>query len=392
MSLVRDSVVRWASPGATMQRQRKAKAELFKKAAAAGDATGVAADDPTSGATGRDVAWSLPEGAEDANVKKAPAIAPPADGHCRVAVRVPARKKGGQDVALPPQDFDARKTTLAEFLTWVRQQPAAVRALYGASTSDPNTTNDRAPLRVVLRACGVDASEGGADSKAGKDVFATTLHDLGVKGEVAAMVSLAPLDAARESSKPDPFAKRQDKGKFADGGKVHTMLSTGVLKANTNKATEYENGDGTVYEAALDAQDDDEAKEADDDPKAAKGQDDEKEGTSDEEEEDEDEEEDSESGAETDKADALPSLSKDTKATSKVSDAADEGSLPPDEEEDDEEENDEEDDEEEKDDEDEEDEEDGEDEDGDDEGDYDDEDGDDDSDEDESDGTDSDSD
>ena len=29
---------------------------------------------------------------------------------------------------------------------------------------------------------------------------------------------------------------------------VHTMLSSGILKAKTGKAAEYENGDGTVYE------------------------------------------------------------------------------------------------------------------------------------------------
>ena len=365
-----------------MQRQRKAKAELFKQAAAAGTATG-------AGAGGAASASKSVEAAAAAVEKKTPAAAspPPANGHCRVAVRVPARKKGGQDVALPPHDFDARKTTLAEFVNWVRQQPTAVRALYGVAS---DTATDGAPLRVVLRACGIDASEGGAgDSNSEDDVFASTLHDLGVNGEVAAMVTLAPVTASttsESSSEADPFAKRQDKGKFADGGKVHTMLSTGVLKANTNKATEYENGDGTVYEAAIDAPEDEEPKDGEAKSNASNSQDTQKEDEVEDESEDEDAEEDAdadedelESDVETDESDG--SLGE---VTGKRSEAADEGSLP--DEEDDEEEDEEEEDDEEEDDDEEDEEEDDDDEDGDDDDDEDDDD------DDEKDGNDSDED
>jgi len=59
------------------------------------------------------------------------------------------------------------------------------------------------------------------------------------------------------SNSSDPFSKR--KGGREAAGKVHTLLSQGILSGSTRKGNEYFGGDSTVFEADVDEDEEEES-------------------------------------------------------------------------------------------------------------------------------------
>lgn len=179
---------------------------------------------------------------------------------------MPGRRKGDPFRSLPPRSFDSEATTLSQVIGWARSHPDCPKSFIGSGGSGngggsgnrggdggSETQQPQPLLRVVVRAVGLALNEQDQTNvqtmskqkqkqKEHDNDFHRSLSDLGFGSSAAVVLTLAPpsssssSSSSASSSSADPFANRQHKAASqGEGGKVHTMLSTGVLKANTNK-------------------------------------------------------------------------------------------------------------------------------------------------------------
>ena len=261
MCTVREVVEQWLSPAASLQRQR---AQLAKQAKAAAEAKALAvhAEQQKSAAEREDEEEDEEEEVQEVEVAAARGDAEggAAAGECAVRVRV---TKGGMAPArerTASTTFSSADTTLGAVLAWARSEPSLASAV-------------AARARVVLqspnlpgRPISVDEPDGGGGFEAGKGggIFATTLAELGVGTSAAVRIVPVPENSSGSGMKALQSEERTEKQKRSqNGGKIHTMLSTGVLKANTGKYREVEQADGTVLVMGDEDEDEDEDEEED---------------------------------------------------------------------------------------------------------------------------------